>query len=188
VLCRFGYEDLAFALLNQEHFPSWLYEVHQGATTVWEAWDAKRPDGRLRKGYSFNHYAFGAIGDWLYRHVAGLQPDESQPGFKRILLAPHPGGGLDWARASHQSPYGEVSVAWRRDQHGMQVTVDVPPNTTAEIMLSQARAESVEEDGTPLNHVRGIKEVASDDHGTRLTVGSGRYCFRYPVVDRRYRL
>ena len=66
VLCRYGYEDLAFALLNQDTAPSWLYQVKQGASTIWEEWDAKRPDGSLHKGTSFNHYAFGAVGDWLY--------------------------------------------------------------------------------------------------------------------------
>ena len=80
VLCRYGYEDLAFALLEQEEVPSWLYQVKQGATSVWEAWDAKRPDGSLEKGLSFNHYAFGSIGDWLYRYVAGLQPEAARPG------------------------------------------------------------------------------------------------------------
>jgi alpha-L-rhamnosidase len=180
VLCRYGYEDLAFALLEQEEVPSWLYQVEQGATSVWEAWDAKRPDGSLEKGLSFNHYAFGAIGDWLYRYVAGLQPEAARPGFEHSVLAPHPGGGLHWARASHQSPYGEVGVAWQRQAGELCVEVRVPPNTTAELRLPRARASAVEEAGGPLERTEGVSGIRAEDDGTVLDLGSSSYVFRHP--------
>jgi alpha-L-rhamnosidase len=184
VLCRHGYEDLAFALLTQEDDPSWLYQVKQGATSVWETWDVKRPDGSLRKGLSFNHYAFGAVGDWLYRHVAGLQPDEARPGFKHSNLAPHPGGGLHWARASHQSPHGEIGLEWNQRDGRMRVEVCVPPNTTASLRLPRATVSEVEEGDGPLDCAEGVSGVRSEEGGATLDLGSGAYVFHYPFQAR----
>lgn len=181
VLCRYGYADVAFDLLNQEGIPSWLYQVKRGATTIWEAWDVVRADGRLQKGMSFNHYAFGAIGDWLYRYVAGIRPDAAAPGFKHSLLAPHPGGGIDAARASHRSPYGEVAVAWTKSGDVFEVEVRVPANATATLQLPGATASRVEEGGLPLERSQGISNVRDEEAGARLTLGSGRYAFRYPI-------
>jgi alpha-L-rhamnosidase len=184
VLCRHGYEDLAFALLTQEDDPSWLYQVKQGATSVWETWDVKRPDGSLRKGLSFNHYAFGAVGDWLYRHVAGIRPDEARPGFKHSNLAPHPGGGLHWARASHQSPHGEIGLEWSQRDGRMRVEVCVPPNTTASLRLPRATASEVEEGDGPLDRAEGVSEVRDEEGGATLDLGSGAYVFHYPFQAR----
>jgi alpha-L-rhamnosidase len=109
-----------------------------GATTVWERWDSLLPDGSVNPGEmtSFNHYAFGAIADWLHRVVAGLGP--AAPGFRELTLAPHPLPGLDWARTSHETPYGRASVGWQR--HGDTIVVDavVPANTTATMRLPGA--------------------------------------------------
>jgi alpha-L-rhamnosidase len=180
VLCRYGYEELAFALLNQDTIPSWLYEVKQGATTVWEAWDAIRADGSLNKGMSFNHYAFGAIGDWLYGYVAGIRPDEERPGFKHSLLTPHPGGGLHAARALHRSPYGEISMAWKLESGVLRVEVCVPPNTTATLRLPGASVSEVDEGGEPLERAEGVTEIRSQEADLNLELCSGRYVFRYP--------
>ena len=99
-LSAHGHDDLAFLLLNRKEYPSWLYPVTQGATTIWERWDGQKPDGSFQDPFmnSFNHYAYGAIGEWLYRHVAGIDIDPEAPGYKHILLAPHPGGGLTSVR------------------------------------------------------------------------------------------
>ena len=180
VLCRYGYEDVAFALLTQDTPPSWLYEVKQGATTIWESWDAMRPDGSLQKGISFNHYAFGAIGDWLYRYIAGIQPDETLPGFKHSVLAPHPGAGLEAASATHRSPYGEVSTSWKRSDADMTIDVRVPPNTTAALHLPGARTSEIEEGGDPLEQAEGVSDARDENGGVSLALGSGCYSFRYP--------
>jgi alpha-L-rhamnosidase len=114
VLSDNGELDLAYALLEQESYPSWLYPVTLGATTSWERWDNIRPDGSLQtpNANSFNHYAFGAIGDWLYRVVAGIDPDPPAPGYKGIVFRPRPGGSLTWAEAGFNSLYGSIRSRW----------------------------------------------------------------------------
>jgi alpha-L-rhamnosidase len=134
-LCRVGAFDDAYRLLLERECPSWLYPLTMGATTVWERWDSLLPDGTLNPGQmtSFNHYAFGAVADWLHRTVAGLAPAE--PGFRRIRIAPRPGGGLTHARAGHMTPYGLAEVSWRIDDDELEVNAAVPPNTVATVSL-----------------------------------------------------
>ena len=130
-----GHRYAAERLLLQTECPSWLYPVTMGATTVWERWDSLLPDGSVNPGEmtSFNHYALGAVADWLHRTVAGLAPDA--PGYRRIRIAPRPLGALSHARAEHRTPYGPASVAWRRDGDAVVVTAEVPPNTEAVVDL-----------------------------------------------------
>jgi alpha-L-rhamnosidase len=134
-LCRVGAFDHAYRLLLERECPSWLYPLTMGATTVWERWDSLLPDGSLNPGQmtSFNHYAFGAVADWLHRTVAGLAPAE--PGFRRIVIAPRPGGGLTHARAAHLTPYGLAEVSWHIDANELEVSATVPPNTVATVRL-----------------------------------------------------
>lgn len=179
VLCDNGYEDLAFDILNQDTIPSWLYEVKKGATTVWEAWDCIKADGRLRKGMSFNHYAFGAIGAWLYRYIGGIGLDEENPGGKHFILSPHPGGGLTEARAACQSPRGEVKSAWKLHDGWMTYNVTVPPNGSATIRLPKAVAAEVSEGNEPLEKAEEISKVSQEAGGVTLQVGSGSYEFHY---------
>ena len=151
-LCAVGAYDTAFHLLTQRGCPSWLYPVTMGATTIWERWDSMLPDGSVNPGdmTSFNHYALGAVADWLHRTVVGLAPDA--PGYRRFVVAPRPGGGLTSAAAAHETPYGRAEVSWTRDDDRMTVEVVVPPGTTAVIRLP--------ENGWP-----------------ETTVGSGRHTF-----------
>ncbi|TYB71091.1 Bacterial alpha-L-rhamnosidase [Nonomuraea sp. PA05] len=134
-LCSVGAYDTAYKLLTQRACPSWLYPVTMGATTIWERWDSMLPDGSVNPGEmtSFNHYALGAVADWMHRTVAGLAPAE--PGYRKLLVRPRPGGGLTHARATHLTPYGEAEVAWRLDGERLSVTVRVPHNTTAVVDL-----------------------------------------------------
>ncbi len=120
----------AYQLLLNKECPSWLYAVLQGATTVWERWDALLPDGTVNPGTmtSFNHYAFGSIADWMHRVVAGLAP--LSPGYKEILFRPRPGGGLTSASARHESPYGLVSISWRLTGPALAVDLTVPTGST----------------------------------------------------------
>jgi alpha-L-rhamnosidase len=126
-----GHVADAYRLLTQTECPSWLYPVTQGATTVWERWDSLQPDGTLNPDgmTSFNHVALGSVADWLHRVVAGLAPAE--PGYRKIVFQPRPGGGLTWAAASHETPYGRAGISWRLTAQEMVVEMTVPPNCTA---------------------------------------------------------
>ncbi|WP_432562876.1 family 78 glycoside hydrolase catalytic domain [Kineococcus sp. SYSU DK003] len=130
-----GHLEEAYRLLLEEGCPSWLYPVTMGATTIWERWDSMLPDGTINPGQmtSFNHYALGAVADWLHRVVAGISPLE--PGYARSLIAPQPGGGLSWARGALQTPHGRLAVHWRDEPTGFSVDVTVPEGTTAVLRL-----------------------------------------------------
>ena len=156
-LCSVGEYGAAYRLLMQRQCPSWLYPVTMGATTIWERWDSLLPDGSVNPGEmtSFNHYALGAVADWLHRTVAGLAP--SAPGYRRIEIRPVPGGSLTWARARHRTPYGAAECSWRIEAGRMTVEAEIPANTTAIVYLPGR-------DGGPLE------------------VGSGRYRWSYPYA------
>ncbi|MDE3720625.1 family 78 glycoside hydrolase catalytic domain [Nocardiopsis sp. N85] len=138
-----GYVEAAGRLLTQTENPSWLYPVTMGATTVWERWDGLLEDGTLNPGEmtSFNHYALGAVADWMHRVVAGLAPAE--PGYRRIRVAPRPLPGLEHASARHLTPYGPASVEWRRRGEDVVVCATVPPNTEAVVELPGREVFSV---------------------------------------------
>lgn len=138
-LTRTGHIETARRLLVQTENPSWLYPVTMGATTIWERWDSMLPDGTINPGEmtSFNHYAFGAIGDWLHRVVAGLAPDA--PGYERIRIQPHPLAGFDSASAEHLTPYGRARSAWSRTGGVVRIEATVPPNSTAIVVLPDGR-------------------------------------------------
>ena len=137
VLSATGHLDVAYGLLLQKSYPSWLYPITRGATTMWERWDGIRPDSSFEDAgmNSFNHYAFGAVGDWMYRTIGGISLDPHAPGAKHVRIAPHPGGGLTYARASLETLYGTLSSAWRQDGQRFVLNVTVPPNTTADVVL-----------------------------------------------------
>ncbi len=149
----------AYRLLKQEESPSWLYPVIMGGTTIWERWDSMLPDGTINSGEmtSFNHYALGAVADWMHRVIGGLAP--AAPGYKHIRIAPHPGGNITSAMSEHESPYGRIHVSWDIKEGMFNVNVIIPPNTRAEILLpSQIEKEFIE-------------------------VGSGEYSWSVPYVD-----
>ena len=132
-----GHIDTAYGLLTQERCPSWLYPVLHGATTIWERWDAITPRGRVNQDgiamISFNHYALGAVADWLHRVVGGLAP--ASPGWREICIAPVPGGGLRHASSRLDTPYGLASSSWELGDGTVTVEAIVPPNTTAHVRL-----------------------------------------------------
>lgn len=131
VLCKYGRTDLAYTLLYQEKCPSWFYEIDHGATTIWEGWNAIKPDGEIQK-FSMNHAAFGCVGDWMYRTILGIQNQDTA--YKKILIAPQPDDTLTWAKGSYFSMYGEISVSWKKKDQ-FQMEVSIPCNTTAVVML-----------------------------------------------------
>ncbi|HEU5103007.1 MAG TPA: glycoside hydrolase family 78 protein [Roseiflexaceae bacterium] len=143
-LCHVGEYDTAFRLLIQRRCPSWLYPVTMGATTIWERWDSMLPDGSVNPGEmtSFNHYALGAVADWLHRTVAGLAP--AAPGYRRLAIQPRPGGGLTHARARHRTPYGMAEASWKLEAGQITVEAVVPPGVTASVSLPGGDAAPIE--------------------------------------------
>ena len=132
VLCENDCRDVAYSLLYQKQCPSWLYEVEHGATTMWESWGAIGEDGTVST-YSYNHYAFGCVGEWMYRELGGIQA--KLPGYKKIVIKPALDCGLESVHASQYTPYGKVVVDWVKSDLNINVKVQIPANTTAEIVL-----------------------------------------------------
>lgn len=180
VLSDNGKLDTAYDLLNQDTYPSWLYPVKMGATTIWERWDGIKPDGTFQNPgmNSFNHYAYGAIGSWLYGVVAGIEPDPDEPGFKHILISPKPGGGLTNARAALDSMYGKIESEWEVAGGLFNLRVVVPHNTRATVRLPKAKIDEVSLNGESLE---GLEQYSSRQDGNSVVIEvlSGAYEFSY---------
>jgi alpha-L-rhamnosidase len=181
VLSRYGYLEEAYRLLNRSEFPSWLYPVRHGATTMWERWDGIKPDGSFQDKSinSFNHYAYGSIGEWMYQVMAGIRIDPDAPGYRHILIEPQPGGGFTRVYGSHETPYGRVSAGWTAMNGMFTLMVEVPPNTHATVRLPNARLERITESGTPLRQAAGVANARQEDAAVTADVGSGNYQFAY---------
>ena len=168
VLSRFGRNDIAYALLLQDTYPSWLYPVKaHGATTIWERWDSMKPDSTFQDPgmTSFNHYAYGAIGDWMYRTIGGIDTEEFDgAGYKQMVIKPELGGKLTYAKTSLDTPYGKVSTDWTVNSTGFTLKVEVPVNTTATVFLPAFGTNKRFQDGVELT-------------GDRVRIGSGSYTF-----------
>ena len=178
VLTEYGYEDLAYRLLLQDSCPSWLYPVKCGATTIWERWDGIKPDGTLYNPdmNSFNHYAYGAVGDWLYRYVAGIR--EAEPGYKKIIVSPLVSEYLTYAEGSIYSNYGEIYSRWeRRDDGTIFMKVLIPVNTVAEIFLPVDSVDAVRESGRPIKDRKDMTVSGICKGKVNVSVGSGEYEF-----------
>jgi alpha-L-rhamnosidase len=143
-LCHTGSYRAAFRLLLERENPSWLYPVTMGATTIWERWDSMLPDGTINPGEmtSFNHYALGAVADWMHRTIGGLAP--AAPGYRSIAIHPRPGGGLTRAAARHRTPYGVAECSWALGGGQFTLDVVVPPNTTARVTLPGSDAAPID--------------------------------------------
>jgi len=179
VLSRYGYLDEAYMLLNREEYPSWLYPVKTGATTIWERWDGRKPDGSFQDTgmNSFNHYAYGAIGEWMYRVMAGIEIDEKAPGYKHILIQPQPGGGFTSVKATHETMYGKVSSGWTLSDDKFALVVEIPANTRASVRLPRTQLANVTESGQVLTNQSGISNARQDGESVTVDIGSGRYLF-----------
>jgi alpha-L-rhamnosidase len=184
VLSRYGYLNEAYMLLNREEYPSWLYPVKQGATTIWERWDGQKPDGTFqdKSMNSFNHYAYGAIGEWMYRVMAGIELDPAAPGYKHVLIQPQSGGGFTNVKASHNSMYGRVSSAWTLKDGRFELAVEVPPNTRATVRLPGAQLANVTEGSQALANGNGITGSRQEGDAVVVEIGSGQYRFAYPMT------
>ncbi len=173
-----GKLDLAYKLLLNEDFPSWGYPIKHGATTMWERWDGWRHD----KGFqdpgmnSFNHYAYGAVGDWMYRNIGGLDIDPSRPAYRHIIVRPRIGGGLTHAQAAIDSIHGRVQTEWRLVGKTLTLGVRVPANCIATVHVPSTGA--ITEGKGPAAKAPGVKLLGKHDGATVYRVGSGVYEFK----------
>jgi alpha-L-rhamnosidase len=131
---------------------------------------------------SFNHYAFGAVGEWLYRYIAGVGLNEESPGYKHIIFSPHPGEGLTEAQAVHQSPYGEIRSTWKLSEGKMTYSITIPANTTATVHLPRAKIDEISENNQPLRNAEGVLKSSQEIGKVTLQIGSGSYEFSYKYI------
>lgn len=183
VLSNSGNNDLAYQLLLNEDYPSWLYAVNMGATTFWERWNSLNPDGTISSTgmNSFNHYAYGSIVEWMYRDMCGLNPssgDDGVTGFRHALIAPKPDKSLRWARARYRSAAGPYESGWRLDENGrLTVEIAIPFNASARVVLPNAQIGKISINGAPLHEGKQI------DKTVELMFGTGHYTIEYPFKE-----
>jgi len=167
--------DVAYRLLNNETFPSWGYSIKNGATTIWERWDGWTED----KGFqdpgmnSFNHYAFGSVGRWMFGTIAGI--DTEGPGYKHIIIRPRPGGGFSFAKAGYESIHGKIESFWKIKNRTFTLNLTIPPNTTATVYVPARDAESVTESGRPAAGSEGVRFLRMEAGKAVYELGSGHY-------------
>ncbi|WP_409055788.1 alpha-L-rhamnosidase [Streptomyces sp. SYP-A7185] len=169
VLTSTGHTDVAYRLLVQRSFPSWGYQIDKGATTMWERWDSIKPDGSFQDAgmNSFNHYAYGSVGEWMYANIAGIAP--AAPGFRKITVRPRPGGGVTEAQGTFDARYGPVTTHWKADAEGFRLTLTLPANTTAEVWIPAAKRTQVTHGATEF--------LRMEDGCAVFAAGSGTHRF-----------
>jgi len=179
VLTEAGRADVAYRLLLNDTFPSWGYTIEHGATAIWERWDGWTEESGFQSPNmnSFNHYSLGSVGEWLYRHVAGIDLDPQTPGYGHVVIHPRPGGGLTHARAEYDSVRGRISSAWRVEGERFDLQITVPPNATATVHVPAADGAEVTEGGGPAGEAEGVELLSEDGGEAVFSVGSGRYEF-----------
>ncbi len=176
-LTDIGRTDVAYRLLQNEDYPSWLYPVRNGATTIWERWDGWTEE----KGFqtprmnSFNHYAYGACGQWMFSTLAGIDTDG--PGYKKIIIRPRPGGSLTYAKAHYDSIHGRIATYWKKEKGRFVLDLTIPANTTATVYVPADSAEHVTESGKGAAGAAGVKFLWTEDGAAVYEVGSGNYAF-----------
>ena len=179
VLSDNGYTDVAYDLLLQENYPSWLYPVKMGATTIWERWDGQKTDSTFQDPgmNSFNHYAYGAIGDWMYRVSAGIEI--GKPGYKQIVIQPHPTKRLEYSKASFESSYGTIESGWERKGTKILVSAKIPANTSATVKLPVKSAALVTENGKNIADNKNLSGIRIEGNQLLFEAGSGTYNFEF---------
>jgi alpha-L-rhamnosidase len=175
-----GYSELAYKLLQNEQYPSWLYSVNQGATTIWErlnGYTVENGFGGNNSMNSFNHYSFGAVGQWMMAYSLGIQRGE--PGFMKFVLQPEPDptGQMTWARGYYDSMYGKISSSWDEQNGVLTYEATVPANTTATLYLPASSEKSIKENGKPVKKANGIKFIKYENGKALFELGSGSYKF-----------
>ncbi len=177
VLTRFGQIDVAYELLLKDTYPSWLYPVRKGATTIWERWNGIKPDGTFQypSMNSFNHYAYGAIGDWMYKVIAGIIPEK--PGYSEFIIHPRPGGGLTSADGEIKTYYGIIRSNWKIEKNNFNIEISIPVNTCARVYIPASSTDDITEGGKKITGSETIDFVEIKDDYVLLILGSGKYNF-----------
>ncbi len=178
VLTKIGRTDVAYRLLHNTTFPSWGFSIEQGATSIWERWNGWTPEhGFFDPGMnSFAHYSFGAVAQWVFETVGGI--NNQTPGFRKIVIHPRPGGKLRWARTRYRSIHGEIRTAWKRTGDQLQLDVTIPTGTTATVYVPSRKGAEVTEGGQPANESAGVRPVRNTADAAVYQVGSGSYRFQ----------
>ncbi|MCH5375278.1 MAG: glycoside hydrolase family 78 protein, partial [Planctomycetes bacterium] len=178
VLADNGHTDIAYKVLQQRTYPSWLYMVGMNQTTIWESWGSLNPDGTFAvKRKSLNHEALGSVGDWMFQSIGGLVPDAASPAFKHFTIRPRPGGTLRHAEVTYQSPHGIIVSEWTLKDNQFSLDVEVPVNSSATIVLPTANVASITESGLPAASSPGVVYAGINHGSASYDVGSGRYSF-----------
>jgi len=179
-LTDLGRTDVAYRLLENRKYPSWGYSIDQGATTIWERWNSYTlEDGFNNPGMnSFNHYAFGAVGRWMFETMAGI--DTAAPGFRELIIRPRPGGDITWTKASYDSIHGIISTFWRYDGDEFLLDVTIPANTTARVYIPAKDPGEITENGGLASDSTGVTFIEMEDKAgfAVFEIGSGAYSFR----------
>ncbi|HOO56400.1 MAG TPA: glycoside hydrolase family 78 protein [bacterium] len=182
-LTQTGNNDIAYRLLRNRKYPSWLYSIDQGATTIWERWNSYTiEDGFGDPGMnSFNHYAYGSAGEWMFSTMAGIDTDS--PGFKNLVIHPRPGGGISFTKASYDSIHGKISVDWKVDNGVFNLKTTIPANTKAKIYLPCGDAGSISESGAPVSGSADFSMIENTAAETVFKTGSGSYDFSCRIAE-----
>jgi len=177
VLSKIGRDDVAYRLLHNDTFPSWGFSIKHGATSIWERWNGWTPeDGFNNPGMnSFAHYSFGAVGQWMFETIGGI--DTAAPGFREIVIRPRPGGEITWAETSYESIRGTIATRWEKEGDVLRLEVTVPPGTRATIHVPSSSSDAVRESGVLAKDAGGLTLVGWSDGATILEAVSGRYSF-----------
>ncbi|HCC71289.1 MAG TPA: alpha-L-rhamnosidase [Bacteroidales bacterium] len=177
VLTEYGQNEIAYELLMQDTYPSWLYPVKKGATTIWERWNGIKPDGSFQypSMNSFNHYAYGAIGDWMYKVIAGIELEK--PGYREFIIRPMPGGGLTAASGELQTYYGLIKSDWNINSDSFNIKVQIPVNTNAKVYLPASSSDMITESGQTITGSKTVDIIEVKNDYVLLVLGSGKYDF-----------
>jgi alpha-L-rhamnosidase len=189
VLCESGYPEVAYSLLEQRTFPSWLYSVLEGATTIWERWNGWTKEHGFYSAVmnSFNHYSLGSVGEWMFRYMAGIELDPAKPGFKKMILRPWIGGSLTYVNAEYESMYGAIKSGWSLEESSVVYSVSIPANTEATLILPVGRAKPGSEEEVYIwsdvtryqaaLEQKGLILLSSTDQETQFHALPGSYKF-----------
>jgi alpha-L-rhamnosidase len=177
VLAKIGRNDVAYRLIHNDTFPSWGFSIKQGATSIWERWDGWTPE----KGFqdagmnSFAHYSFGAVYQWMVENIGGIRSDG--PAYKKLVIAPQPGGKLTWANVGYESVRGPIESNWKLEGGKLLLDVTIPPGATATVMIPAVGGEAVTEGGRLAGQGEGVKFVRRELQQAVVEIGSGTYHF-----------
>ena len=181
-LSDYGYADLSYKLLQNNQYPSWLYAIDQGATTIWErlnGYTVENGFGGNNSMNSFNHYSFGAVGQWMMAYSVGIQRDETHPGFKHFILQPQhdPTGVMTYAKGYYESMYGKIESDWKMENGTFTYRTTVPANTSATLYLPAASADAVKRSGNKIKNEKGLRFIKLENGKAVYELQSGSYEF-----------